>query len=172
MSHCFTPEHDPGGARTTGLRFRPALRFVSDEHRDQRVGDRENVDQHNPEHGLHDAAHLTAIGLTVHHRTPTQKREEHDHRAKTLEERLKQRHDIDERRARARAHERRAIRYGRRRIARERRDRRRDARSGRRKRHVENLVETRKGARKHERKKWDPRAAEKDPMRVDGGPTW
>src|SRR5277367_1704194 len=70
----------------------------SGEHRDQRVGDRENVDQHSPEHELHDAAHLTAIGLTVDHRTPAQKREEHDHRAKTLEERLKQRHDIDERR--------------------------------------------------------------------------
>ena len=49
------------------LPFRTPLASSGDEHRDQHVGDRENVDQHDPEHSLHDAAHLTAIGLTVDH---------------------------------------------------------------------------------------------------------
>jgi hypothetical protein len=59
-----------------------------DEHRDQRVGDCENVDQHDPEYGLYDAAHLTAIGVTVDRGTPAHNREEHDQRSETLKERL------------------------------------------------------------------------------------
>jgi hypothetical protein len=59
-----------------------------DEHRDQRVGDCENVDQHDPEYGLYDAAHLTAIGVTVDRGTPAHNREEHDQRPETLKERL------------------------------------------------------------------------------------
>jgi hypothetical protein len=66
----------------------PTASSGGDEHRDQRVGDCENVDQHDPEYGLYDAAHLTAIGVTVDRGTPAHNREEHDQRSETLKERL------------------------------------------------------------------------------------
>jgi hypothetical protein len=66
----------------------PTASSGGDEHRDQRVGDCENVDQHDPEYGLYDAAHLTAIGVTVDLGTPAHNREEHDQRSETLKERL------------------------------------------------------------------------------------
>src|SRR5208283_4215804 len=90
------------------------------EHRDERVGDRQDVDEHDPEHELHDASRLTAIGLAIDDRSPGEEREEGAHRPEILEERLKQRHDIDERRARARTHQGARVGHARRRVARER----------------------------------------------------
>src|SRR5271166_5294281 len=102
----------PSGAkvhrlRREQLRERTAASQKSsgDKHRDQRIGDGENVDQHDPKHELHHATHLTSVGMAIDHRAPGEKREEGAHRPETLKEPLKQRHDVHERRARRRSHQ-------------------------------------------------------------------
>src|SRR5271166_3198245 len=93
------------GTNNDGKERRLQRKSSGDKHRDQRIGDRENVDEHDPEHELHHATHLTSVGVAIDHRAPGEKREEGAHRPETLKEPLKQRHDVHERRARRRSHQ-------------------------------------------------------------------
>src|SRR5271166_4615720 len=52
------------GANNYG-KERQLKKHSRDKHRDQRIGDRENVDEHDPEHELHHATHLTSVGVAI-----------------------------------------------------------------------------------------------------------